>query len=193
MEHQSKLTVSRDVKGLNGPTVPPSFEVIYNAMSARLYLYGCKQTTDTVLVEDGIQDIFCKLYEGVVNIENIHNIQNYLFIALRNYIRKSNRTRLRREWHKKRFQSALPGAEVPYVHRPSASSQSRHNLVRAAIEQLPSRQKEVLHLRYYEGFDYEEISDIMNISYQVARNYASRGMKRLKSELRAGSPLKKAV
>jgi RNA polymerase sigma factor (sigma-70 family) len=48
---------------------------------------------------------------------------------------------------------------------------------------LPPRQKEVLRLRFLEGFDYYEISEIMKISYQVARNYASRGMKRLRSDL----------
>jgi RNA polymerase sigma factor (sigma-70 family) len=55
--------------------------------------------------------------------------------------------------------------------------------VKQAIDDLPPRQKEVLRLRFLEGFDYYEISEIMKISYQVARNYASRGMKRLRSDL----------
>ena len=51
------------------------------------------------------------------------------------------------------------------------------------IEQLPSRQKEVIYLKFFEGFDYLEITGIMSISYQVARNYASRGIKRLREQI----------
>ena len=199
MKHQNNTTANQQNWQAYCDGSTQAFETIYNKLAGQLYLYGCKQTADTALVEDAIQDIFCKLFEGGQYLDNINNIHSYLLIALRNYIRKSISTGYRHEWHQKRFQAMLP--ETEEATYPSLSNHnSIHKTVRHAIDQLPSRQREVLYLRYYEGFDYDEISGIMNISYQVARNYASRGIKQLRAKLGPSRqlpahyyPLQKAV
>lgn len=160
-----------------------AFEALYRAFAERLYIYGCNLTIDKALVEDAIQEIFCKLYQRDKNLVEVKNIRSYLFVALRNHIRKSLSTDRNHEKHQKRYQSMQPVSEE--VPAPSFAGEGKplQAHVRRAINGLPPRQKEVLCLRFFEGFDYYEISDIMEISYQVARNYASRGMKRLRLQL----------
>lgn len=160
-----------------------AFEDLYLAFADRLYVYGCNLTIDKALVEDAIQEIFCKLYQRDKGLIEVKNIRSYLFVALRNHIRKSLSTDRNHERHQKRYQSMQPTSEE--VPAPSVGGQGEplQAHVRRAINTLPPRQKEVLCLRFFEGFDYHEISDIMKISYQVSRNYASRGMKRLRAQL----------
>lgn len=52
--------------------------------------------------------------------------------------------------------------------------------LRSAIEQLSSRQKEILYLKYYQDLSYDEVSEIMNINYQVARNLLHQAIKSMK-------------
>jgi RNA polymerase sigma factor (sigma-70 family) len=160
-----------------------AFEDLYLAFADRLYIYGSNLTIDKALVEDAIQEIFCKLYQRDKDLIEVKNIRSYLFVALRNHIRKSLSTDRNHEQHQKRYQSMQPMSEEVPTPSLGGGGQPLQAHVRRAIDGLPPRQKEVLCLRFFEGFDYYEISDIMKISYQVARNYASRGMKRLRADL----------
>lgn len=160
-----------------------AFETLYNTFMDRLYVYGCNLTVDVALVEDAIQEIFYKLYQRDKTMVEVKNIRSYLFVALRNHIRKSLSTDRNHDKHEKRYQAMQPVCEEVPVPAVNGEERRLHSAVKVAIEALPPRQKEVLCLRYYQGFDYHEISEVMNISYQVARNYASRGMKRLRKQL----------
>jgi RNA polymerase sigma factor (sigma-70 family) len=53
----------------------------------------------------------------------------------------------------------------------------------AALQQLPSRQKEIIYLKIYQNLGYEEISEIMGINYQVSRNLFSQSIKSLRKIL----------
>jgi RNA polymerase sigma-70 factor (ECF subfamily) len=52
-----------------------------------------------------------------------------------------------------------------------------------ALEQLSPRQKEIIYLKFYQDLSYEEVSEIMNINYQVARNLLSQAIKAMKKIL----------
>jgi len=47
------------------------------------------------------------------------------------------------------------------------------------LNELSAMQKEILYLKYYSLMDYDEISDIMNLNYQSARNLVSRAIGKL--------------
>ncbi len=52
-----------------------------------------------------------------------------------------------------------------------------------ALGRLSNRQREIIYLKYYQNLSYEEVSEIMNINYQVARNLLYQAIKSLKSLL----------
>jgi RNA polymerase sigma factor (sigma-70 family) len=54
-----------------------------------------------------------------------------------------------------------------------------------ALAQLSNRQKEIIYLKFYQELNYEEVSDIMNINYQAARNLLYQSIKSLKKLLTA--------
>lgn len=52
-----------------------------------------------------------------------------------------------------------------------------------ALNQLKARYRNVLILMYFEGYDYEEISDILNLSYGNCRTLVSRAKDQLKQKM----------
>ncbi|WP_424494788.1 RNA polymerase sigma factor [Salinimicrobium sp. GXAS 041] len=56
--------------------------------------------------------------------------------------------------------------------------------VKAAIEDLPEKYKYPLMLFLVEGYDHEEISEILNISQVASRTLVHRGKKKLQQELK---------
>jgi RNA polymerase sigma factor (sigma-70 family) len=53
-------------------------------------------------------------------------------------------------------------------------------MINGALSQLSSRQKEAIFLKYNFGLDYEEVSKVLNINYQSARNLIHRGISRIR-------------
>ena len=61
----------------------------------------------------------------------------------------------------------LPTRRWTWKQRPAASAEpidGRRELVRAAVEQLPERQRLILFLRYYADLDYRSIGETLSIS-----------------------------
>jgi len=56
----------------------------------------------------------------------------------------------------------------------------------ALVEQLPERQRDAIHSRVVEGRGYAEIARELECSELVVRQQVSRGLKRLRDELREG-------
>jgi RNA polymerase sigma factor (sigma-70 family) len=54
-----------------------------------------------------------------------------------------------------------------------------------ALAQLSNRQKEIIYLKFYQELNYEEVSEIMNINYQAARNLLYQSIKSIKKLLTA--------
>jgi RNA polymerase sigma-70 factor (ECF subfamily) len=52
-----------------------------------------------------------------------------------------------------------------------------------AINQLSNRQKEIVYLKLYQQLSYEEVSEIMQINYQAARNLFYQAIKSLRELL----------
>ena len=55
--------------------------------------------------------------------------------------------------------------------------------LRSALSQLPERQREVLHLVFYQGLSVSEAASVMELSVGTARVHYDRGKKRLRSLL----------
>jgi RNA polymerase sigma-70 factor (ECF subfamily) len=56
-------------------------------------------------------------------------------------------------------------------------------LLKSFIQELPDKQRMVLHLRDVEGCDFQEITEIMEIDINAVRMNLSRGRKTIKERL----------
>ena len=158
-----------------------AFDQFYLSTVRILYAYGKQLHVDTGLVEDCIQELFVGLWKNRRNIKIKHSAKQYLFLSLRRLIiRKANKT------------SETPteqGILDAQYFAPSLTqsietdSQKRKSEVENAIQDLPKRQKEALFLKYYEGFDYEEIAGVMGLQKHGVYKLVSQAIKKLRNRL----------
>ena len=70
--------------------------------------------------------------------------------------------------------------ETPYQKMENSDSYQK---VKKIIDTLPEQQRMIIHLRDVEGYEYEEISEVMNISVNTIRVNLSRARKKVKETL----------
>ena len=144
--------------------------------------YGSKLCPDHQLLEDCIQDLFADIWQSQAASE-VESVKAYLFKALKYKIFKKQRNRLF-----KSHNGELPD-EMPFeISHETFLVEQQENKDRArklidVLSQLPNRQREVIYLKIFQELSYEEVSDIMNINYQVCRNLMSQAIKTLRKLL----------
>ncbi len=151
-----------------------AFKFLYEKYVDDLILYGQKLCADHPLIQDSIQQLFLYLWENRSRFLPPQNTKAYLIRSLRNNLLRSMKkerlfmdTDIERHWK-----------EVDDVNANHEDEKQKHRLLKA-IEQLPPREKEILHLRYYQNIRNQEISEIMGIGYQSVSNLLQRAVKRM--------------
>lgn len=158
--------------------VPDIYRHYYN----RLMRYGCSVEPDRDLVHDVIQELFVWLLENVDQLRSVRNLDTYLFFCMKRNVTSA----ARRERHnKQRAEQFLAAAEQEERSAETRligeeSRQGRTEWLMRQIAQLPDHQREVLFLRFFENFSYDEIAEIFMVSSQVVRNTVFRAMKNLR-------------
>jgi len=156
-----------------------ALEHIYSLYFAELYNYGSRLTKDVNTVEDSIQEMFVELWNKREGLSDTDNIKPYLYVALKRRIFQSVK-RIRKitdvALEEKHFEVELSIDEILMVKESDDIQKSK---LEAAFMELSSRQKEILYLKYYSEMDYDEISELMDLNYQSARNLVSRALSKL--------------
>ena len=157
------------------------FSAIYQQYIEKLLSYGYKLCSDRDLVHDSIQEIFLNLFlKRKKKGKKVENLKAYLFVALRYGIskkllkqRKYESIELHKESESQFFkseyniQSQLIDVEISNELKQKLSS---------AVNNLPSKQKEIIYLKFEEELDYPQISEIMKISVESSRKLLYRSL-----------------
>ncbi len=166
-----------------------AFARIFELHYRQLYSYGKQFLVDISLTEDAIQDLFINLWRTRENLSEVDNIKFYLFRSLRRNIRRLSE-REKRLQHYDMFEA--DDSENNLIHSPEFATESEESLLtrrlKALIEELPKRQREVVMLRFYENFSTHEIALIMGVTEKTVRNTLFNAM----TTLRGSSNLLKA-
>ena len=147
-----------------------------------LIKYGNKLCSDHELLEDCIQDLFADIWQSKAASE-VESVKAYLFKALKYKIFKKQRNRLL-----KNHSGEFPDEMMFEISHDTFLAEEQENKERVrkvieALNKLPNRQREVIYLKIFHEMSYEEVSDIMNINYQVCRNLMSQAIKSLRKIL----------
>lgn len=124
---------------------------LYDTHGASLYRYALMLLADRAAAEDAVQQVFASLIrQGGVAV--LDSAEHYLRRAVRNECYST----LRRPRHAQLDDVGAPLLEPAAGH--GVSVEERLTLEQA-IRALPVEQREVLHLRAFEGLTFQEIAD----------------------------------
>ncbi|MEO5684810.1 MAG: sigma-70 family RNA polymerase sigma factor [Chitinophagaceae bacterium] len=165
-----------------------AYTSLYNDYYSLLNNYGYKFTRNSNLIEDAIHDLFVRLWASRENLGNPVSVKNYLYKSLRNTLLRKIKTE---EKYTGMDAEEYPfGFEVSYSNPGGMAIEEKElrEKVKAIINTLPPRQKEIIYLRFYEGLSYDEIADIMSISINSAYKLLYKALENLQQTL-GPSPL----
>ena len=139
--------------------------------SDRLYRFILKNIKNVHKAEDIVQDCYEKLWKSVDDV-NEEKVRSYLFTiayhTMIDVIRKDKRLL---------YSDDLKHTEGSYESNYTDLSE----LLKAAVEKLPEAQRMVLLLRDYEGYSYQEIGEIANLTESQVKVYIFRARVFLKN------------
>lgn len=158
-----------------------AFKTIYEKYFPELFKYGCYFSNDEDLVKDCIQDLFINLFNYRLKLKLTDKIRPYLIASFKRNIF----IKLRSESEVKKRQLHIDSLSFDYSF-PEDTSENDDNkiaLLQNAMNKLTARQREAIYLKYVTGLSYEELSAVMNLSYQASRNLICHGMERLRKAI----------
>ena len=153
------------------------FEAHYGA----LFNYGRKLTGDEELVRDCIQNLFQRLWRRREAVRAAPLVKAYLFKALRRHL--GDETKLLRR-HRHLLPAYTDSFEVTYSHEEFLIAQQgdaeQSARLLAALNKLSKRQREALYLKFFDGFSYERIAEVMSLNTQSVRNLVFNALQTLR-------------
>lgn len=156
---------------------------LYDRYADELFVYGMQFRQDRALVLDAIHDLFLNLFKYRSNLAETDNVEFYLMRSLKNNIIKSI--------NKNQGSSPLSQSNLEIKSDSNfeerwinSETQTEHSYKLAkAMGHLSKKQRKSLFLRFTEGYSYDEIATMMNISTQSARTNIYRSIKVLRQNL----------
>lgn len=161
-----------------------AFERLYTAYVDRLFDWGLGYCGDRDLVKDCIQDLFTDLYLYRERLSPDANVWSYLLVSFRRLLNKSLKNL---PIHCQIAETLSTQELIEISDEERLISREEEARLRAKLKKeivsLPSRQQEVLLLRYASQLSYDAVSKVMNISVPTCRTLLSRAIKHLRMRM----------
>jgi RNA polymerase sigma-70 factor (ECF subfamily) len=130
--------------------------------------------------QDVLHTAYVKVLDGRARFNGSSSFRTWLFALIRNTAADQRRSWLRR---------LRPEKEPPTSLTMSTSEQSflqaeQAARIERALAELPARQREVLHLAFYQDMTLQEAAEVMSVSIGSARTHYERGKAKLRELLK---------
>ncbi|MDR0835499.1 MAG: sigma-70 family RNA polymerase sigma factor [Tannerella sp.] len=150
-------------------------ESLYVMHARDLYAYGLSFHPDSDMVEDAIHDVFLDITIHEERLAAIRDMKTYLLSSLRHrltFLLKKDKLYIPFTDNDTEFGDYENDAQTLWIEREEETDKAL--LVKQVLSQLKPRQREALHLRFVEGFSFEEIAGMMHINRQSVQNLLQR-------------------
>ena len=133
--------------------------------------------------EDVLQTTYLKILEGKACYRGEASFKTWLFAVIRKTAASERRKNVLRRLRLPGFRSQHD--RVPTSQEPDVAWElsERQVFFRRALQSLPARQQEALHLVFYQDLSLREAALVMGVSIGSARTHYERGKKRLRKLL----------
>lgn len=159
-----------------------ALETIYEDNYTSLYYYGMKFKNDNDLIKDLIQELFIELIDSGLKLSKTDNICFYLLKALRNKILKQLSANAKSSIKLEEYAefNMIESIESQLIKK--EVEEEVKNQIIIAIKKLSVKQQEIIYLRFYNNFTYQEIATIFDVNIQTVRNLMNRAINSLKED-----------
>jgi RNA polymerase sigma-70 factor (family 1) len=162
-------------------TDPAAFmELLFKTFYAPLGAVAYRVVPDRAVVEDLLQDVFLRLWQGLDSLPPIESYRAYLTrMALNTAVRAQQRAQRQVDW------DDAPPTAAPVAPDALAGLHAAETAaaIAAALAQLPPQCRVVFELSRYEEMSYQQIADALEISPKTVENQMGKALRILRREL----------
>jgi len=152
-------------------------EDLYRFNYQILYSYAFKICRDKELSKDCVQELFIQLWEKRDKLNKVSKVRSYLLQSIWHILIKEL----------KKVNKNLPLDENEHydinivfstesILNKNQSIIDNKKALKAAIDNLSTRQREIIFMQFYEGLSIDEIQQITELKYQSIKNLTYRAM-----------------
>lgn len=155
--------------------------ILFKRYYSFLYDYLLKLSGDAESAKDTIQEAFLYLWRKRETLSSADSVRAYLLATVRRtYLRANAESQKRHHRHQSFLEpgSTAFSPEELIVMREEA--REKQKALERALNEIPPRLREAIYLKTHNNLTYKEIASIMSITPQVARNYVSEALSRLR-------------
>ncbi|MCB0630620.1 MAG: RNA polymerase sigma-70 factor [Saprospiraceae bacterium] len=158
-----------------------TFNEWYDAYHRRIYFFSLKSTGDVTEAEDLTQTIFLKIWENRNLLSHDIPLESQLFKIARGVVIDHYRSKTAQQ----RFLFTFNQNQSTATEENTDPDISVNKIesIKKAIEELPSKRREVFKLSRYHGLSYEEIADELSISKNTVHVHISKALSALRKKL----------
>ncbi|WP_235298618.1 RNA polymerase sigma factor [Portibacter marinus] len=156
---------------------------LYKLFAEDLYRYGVAICGNTTLVEECLHDFFVYIWEKRKKFENVENPKSYLMISYkRRLIKKLAKAK---DYEPLNFDYEVNNQQESAEEQIIQEEQEEEFNVRLseAMKHLSKKERQAIHLKYFERYKNEEIAELLNIANQSVRNLLYRAIQNLRKKL----------
>jgi len=158
------------------------FNQLFTKYYSELYYFGFKIVADPEFVKENIQEVFIRIWETRESLGNVNNLRSYLFVSLRRRLLADKEKVKRSRKIETTDEYSFHFAENEFEQHREVSDEVRSTLL-SAVNSLTTKQREIVMLFFYHELSYKEISQVMEIGIQAARNLMYRTLIHLRESL----------
>ena len=138
---------------------------------------------DRELAQDALQSAYLKILQGRARYHGAASFKTWLFAVIRLTAGDERRRKWFRQLRLRNFerQETLDAVEANYGD--SLDWTARLNAFERALARLPARQRQILHLVFYQDLTLQEASEVMGVAVGSARTHYERGKQSLRAWL----------
>ena len=163
---------------------PQAFKALYDHYVNALYAYGMMLCHDNDKVQDCIHDLFIALWDSRHSFSIPVSGKAYLMVSLRRRVfDKGPKLDSLTDGLDHLDENTLKETDHEARWILKESTEENNAQLQDAFNKLSDRQREIIHMKYFQELDYDEIGRIMGLNYQSARNLVTRALAALRKEM----------
>jgi RNA polymerase sigma-70 factor (ECF subfamily) len=156
-----------------------AYKGVFDHYYPRLFAAGYRLRKNSEECEELAMNVLLKIWQHKASIQNILNLEDYLYGMLRQEISRMVRKKVLQT---QEFDVAQEHDFFTTVDSPLNFKELQQRY-EAALSKIPPKRLEIFLLSRDQGYSYQEISQQQNISSNTVRNHIASALKLLKNEL----------
>lgn len=161
-------------------------ERLYDTYVNEMFAYGMSFGIEKETVLDAIHDVFLHIFERKEKLTNQSDLKFYLLCCLKNRLFSMKRKEMDTENLDNvdvfEFSIKVGGLEIIEEEEERIALT---NQIEQMLQELTSRQREAIYLRFMEELGYEEIATILDITPKAARKLTYRAIEQIREQQKA--------